>query len=351
MEDRKANAHRGRGAGRVRPFENIEDQPGKGNKFLLTTVDIIAMVLRWFTTRHRHDDLALEFGVVRPTVTRGLQRGRAALLKALRSIPDAQIKVPSYEDLDLFADVIGRRYGKPPFEDVRICGFVDGTFIPCESPPDIRGQAIKYSGKECTTGYNNIFVATPDGCIIAAAIAYPGSMHDSTVGLDIMPGLFRQLRVNPDGSPRDALAGDIGFRSAFFQKHIVIPLSNGDIVPEGPEGELLVKLSRHITTVRQAIEWTNHTIKQTNLRLSLRLPHDPKRAGDIIETCVRMHNLRTRWEGIGQLHAVYASLMAARVEELRCMYLELQDDDGLNRNDPNVAADPDVELEVGIDSN
>ncbi len=101
-------------------------------------------------------------------------------------------------------------------------------------------------------------------------------------------------------------------------------------------------MSAWITSVRQGSEWINHTLKQTFLRLSLRLPHDTTRTGEIIETCLRLHNLRARWEGRGQMHTVYRGLMEMRADELRALYTELKDGeegDGIDRNDLDAEAD------------
>lgn len=119
--------------------------------------------------------------------------------------------------------------------------------------------------------------------------------------------------------------------------YIITTLANRERLPEDPiERHLLLKLNRWLTSLRQGSEWVNHTLKQTFLRLSLRLPWQPEKATPIVETCVLLHNLR----GIGQLRTVYRELTMVRLVQLEAMYDDLEAETGVSRNDLNDEAEP-----------
>jgi hypothetical protein len=340
--DALEKAARQRTTDRQRPFDEHEKKsPGsKGRPHLLTVMDVTALALRWLCTRHRHDDLALEFGVVRPTISRHLKCTVAALLTALRTEADASICLPGPDDRALMAGAIAVKYGPCPDPTKKVFGVIDGTFLEAAMPPHEADQRSMYSGKEGTHGFNNVFLSTPDGCIVSARVAYPGSQHDQTVAAEMLADVRDTISVG-----EEFIVGDAGFAAAWLAPFILRPLMNGDVVTQDAEGALRRRMSSWVTSVRQGSEWINHSLKQTFLRLTLRLPHEKLRAAMLIEICVRLHNLRARWEGIGQMRTVYRGLMDMRVDELRALYLELQEGDGVDRNDVEAAAVQEAELD------
>ncbi len=334
--DRMTNPGRVRATDRSRPLEDLGEAGGRGGRWKMTVLDILALTLRWFTTRHRHDDLALEFGIVRSSVTRMLGIGRRALLATLRTTRDSRIAIPSAATRDLHADVMCVKYGPSWDPSARPFAVIDGTWMSIMVPGTEAKQRLYYSGKNCDHGINSVFISGPDGCIHDAAFAFPGSFHDQTVAADMLGDWRRILRIG-----KEHIVGDIGFRAAWLSSFILLPLSNGATIPPGEEGVALKRQSRWLTSLRQGSEWINQSLKQTFLRVSLRLPNQMDRTRLIIETCLRLHNLRARWEKIGQMKTVYAGLMEMRELEVRAAYIEREDEDGINRNDLDAEADPD----------
>jgi hypothetical protein len=72
------------------------------------------------------------------------------------------------------------------------------------------------------------------------------------------------------------------------------------------EAQDMVAYSNAITSARQAAEWGMRALQGSfgRLRMPLDITNHQAR-GDLIETCVRLHNLRTRKIGRNQIKSVY----------------------------------------------
>lgn len=91
-------------------------------------------------------------------------------------------------------------------------------------------------------------------------------------------------------------------------KHrIKAPLKRSDRLPDDPRQALyLRRLSTQITSARQAAEWGMKSLQGCFSRLKVPLPaDDTKFCAEIIETTIRLHNLRTKAIGVNQIMNVY----------------------------------------------
>lgn len=144
------------------------------------------------------------------------------------------------------------------------------------------------------------------GEIIASRINCPGSWHDSRVA----EGIYEKLeRDTPDGY---CLVAD----SAFPQGHgriagkILVPLKAGQPLPLDDEQRAhTMRLSRSILSYRQTAEWGMCELQGSFGRLRIPLAADDlDQRADLIETCFRLHNLRTQLVGINQIKNVYVPI-------------------------------------------
>ena len=141
------------------------------------------------------------------------------------------------------------------------------------------------------------------GEIIACRTNCPGSWHDSRVA----EGIYAKLEnETPDGF---SLVAD----SAFPQGNdrvagkILVPLKAGVRLPmDGVQRGRALEFSRSILSYRQTAEWGMRELQGSfgRLRIPLGIEDMDKRA-DLLETCFRLHNLRTRLVGINQIKNVY----------------------------------------------
>ena len=88
---------------------------------------------------------------------------------------------------------------------------------------------------------------------------------------------------------------------------ILVPLKAGTKLPEDDDQrEYILQLSRSVLSYRQTAEWGMRELQGSfgRLRIPLEAGNMERRA-DLIESCFRLHNLRTRLVGINQIRSVY----------------------------------------------
>jgi len=72
-----------------------------------------------------------------------------------------------------------------------------------------------------------------------------------------------------------------------------------DAISDISEKKRQVSLHRLAVSIRQGAEWGNHTYTGTWARLTRKMTGDSRKRRLILETCVYLHNFRTRVLGLG----------------------------------------------------
>jgi DDE superfamily endonuclease len=88
---------------------------------------------------------------------------------------------------------------------------------------------------------------------------------------------------------------------------IQAPIKVGQRITGNPdEVEEKLAFNRELLSYRQTAEWGMRALQGSfgRLRVPLEINHTEQRAS-LIETCVRLHNLRAQMVGINQIHNVY----------------------------------------------
>jgi hypothetical protein len=87
---------------------------------------------------------------------------------------------------------------------------------------------------------------------------------------------------------------------------IVAPLKSGEL-DRIPRKEWTAQIHFHhtITTIRQAAEWANATLKGPFRRLHNKLPVKASTRKELFDLAVHMHQLRTRRIGLNQIKTFY----------------------------------------------
>jgi hypothetical protein len=108
----------------------------------------------------------------------------------------------------------------------------------------------------------------------------------------------------PDGF---FLIGDTAFQSEELADKIHTPLKQGNVLPaDRYERAAAIEYSNKITQARQPVEWGMRSLQSVFNRLRVPLKvHDPTGRQRLLETCVRLHNLRVVCTGINQTCSVY----------------------------------------------
>jgi hypothetical protein len=231
------------------------------------------------------------------TISRQLTSGLHCLRLSLQQIPDAAITWPSAEKMREFSNAI------TSYESGlhNIFGFVDGVYFQCTVPPDFDSENAYYNGWRSMHSITNVLAFTPDGCIAFARYNCPGSWHDAEVASPLYTTLLERT-LSPF-----ALVADTAFpRSKEMQNKIICPMSYDDYL-SNDHAVAAQQLERHsqVVRVRQAAEWSMHTLQTAFPRLKCVIRWDPPRNKDLLCTVFYLFNYRTRRVGLNQTRSVY----------------------------------------------
>ncbi|KAG8717938.1 hypothetical protein FRC08_006317 [Ceratobasidium sp. 394] len=249
----------------------------------------LGLMLHFLCSTSRFTALEQIFALVPSVLSRYIRTGLPILLESLKRIPEGVIKWPTPEQMAEYSAMINARH--PRIDGA--FGFLDGLSLPVAASGDPAVENAHYNGWLHTHKVSNIIVFAPDG-----------SWHDANVAQDVYGQLFQET---PNGY---FLIGDSAFpklRRGLLDK-IHTPLKAGRRLPglTPAQRRQAIVYSNAITSAHQAVEWGMRAIQGAFARL--RMPLD---ANDgawrklMIETCLRMHNVRTRTVEINQIRTVY----------------------------------------------
>lgn len=143
------------------------------------------------------------------------------------------------------------------------------------------------------------------GTVIACRLNAPGSWHDSRVAQTI----YQKLRYRtPAGF---YLVADTAFprgNGALRDGgYIRAPMKAGErLQMTDEEMRAAVQFDNQLLSCRQAAEWGMRTIQGSFGRLRMPLPIvDTRGRANLIETCIRLSNVRARVVGISQIREVF----------------------------------------------
>ena len=203
-------------------------------------------------------------------------------------------------------------------------GTLDGLKLPVEKSLDSRTENIMYNGWLHSHFVSNVLAFSPTGMyslphtkqpltcrtgeIIHACLNAPGSWHDSQVARSLYDVLAEQLPAPY------YLVADTAFPrgSGRCPGKIRAPLLAGANLPGDPE-ELFAALNfnRQLVSHRQSAEWGMRALEGGFGRLRVPLPiGDTQFRQDLLEICIRLHNVRVRCVGINETLNVYQPMWA-----------------------------------------
>lgn len=164
---------------------------------------------------------------------------------------------------------------------------------------------VRTSTSSLTRPINIWFITFITGTVIACHLNAPGSWHDSRVAQPI----YQKLRtrtpnvyylVADTAFPR----GSAAVRNGGF---IRAPMKAGErLHMTDEEMRAAVQFDHQLLSCQQAAEWGMRTIQGSFGRLWMPLPVDDTRGrAKLIETCIRLSNVRARLVGISQIREVF----------------------------------------------
>ncbi|KAG9081179.1 hypothetical protein FRC06_005750, partial [Ceratobasidium sp. 370] len=258
----------------------------------------LGLALYWLTSTESEAALGLTFALVPSVLSRYLSFALQILLHTLRKTPESRISWPTPVEMGEFSDLIKRRHPS-------ICGafgFMDGLNLPVGTSSDPQEEEATYNGWLHSHRISNIFVFSPDGCVIACKLNAPGSWHDVRIAREVYSKL---INSTPAGY---FLFADTAFHnnSAVLDGKIRTPLKQGCWLPaDQHERRRAIEESNNLTHARQAAEWGMRSLQGVFARLRLPLDiNNPEGRQTLLEACVRLHNLRTRCIGINEIRVL-----------------------------------------------
>ncbi|CAE7160568.1 unnamed protein product [Rhizoctonia solani] len=251
------------------------------------------------------------FALVPSVLSRYLEFSLGILATVLReNIREARICWPTPAEMGAYAKTIRKRHRNI----VGAFGFMDGLSLPVGTSSDPEIEQSTYNGWLHSHRITNVLVFAPDGCIISAQVNAPGSWHDSRTATNV----YQQLRTKtPNGY---FLIADTAFPrvGADLAGKIQTPLKERARLADDPnEAAQQIAYSNSITSARQPAEWGMRALQGAYGRLRMPLDiNNPIGRRVLIETCLRLHNLRTRLIGINQIKRVYMPVWGSETPKL-----------------------------------
>ncbi|KAI0054335.1 hypothetical protein BV25DRAFT_1817190, partial [Artomyces pyxidatus] len=244
------------------------------------------------------------------TVSRYVTFGLDILIETLRNMPETNINWPEDDsEFEELTTLVVARHS-------RLWGAfatVDGLNLPVQTSDDLDIENATYNGWMSDHFVSSVLVFSPKGIIIAASINAPGSWHDSRVARPI----YDKLRTSTP--PGFYLVADTAFPRGTQQieERIKAPLKAGQRL-HGTQAEIAERsaFDREVLSYRQTAEWGMRALQGSfgRLRIPLEINH-VERCGNLLETCLRLHNLRTITVGINQIRTVYMKHWQADEEQ------------------------------------
>jgi hypothetical protein len=300
-------------------------RPGRRS---LDAAGALGLVLHYLNSTMREISLQQIFALIPTTVSRYITFCLDIILETLRDMPDSAIQWPRTTAIcEHYNDLIVNRH---PLLDGAIAS-IDGLNLPVQTSNDTDIENATFNGWLAEHFISSVLVFSPEGMlpiinnldvvlttlikgtIIAACLNAPGSWHDSRVAKPI----YEKLRTQtPEGY---YLIADTAFPRGTddILGRIRKPLKSGQRIRGNPaEIDERLLYDRQLLSYRQTAEWGMRSMQGSfgRLRVPLEINHKGRR-GNLLETCVRLHNLRTRRVGINQIRSVYMKRWTQNVEQ------------------------------------
>jgi len=254
----------------------------------------LALVLAYGRSRGNINILCMLFGIINTIGSLWIRYGRRLLLKILVTLPGSKVQMPSMGDIRIFQDIIAEKY--PTLQG---CWFVmDGLKIPIEAAKKYSTQILFYNGWQHAHFITNLYVFSPDGCIVACSINNPGTIHDSQIA--DFGGVYEKLETQYN------ICGGKGVGdSAFSGRRCPFIIKTSQILSNNAT-EFQRQQQIEATSVRQSAEWGNRGFKSSFPRLYDTIHYEEYGERLIfLLSLVYLYNFRARYVGYNQIQTVF----------------------------------------------
>ncbi|KIK32391.1 hypothetical protein CY34DRAFT_19081 [Suillus luteus UH-Slu-Lm8-n1] len=248
----------------------------------LDAAGALGLVLHYLSSTMHAISLQQIFAIIPSTVTRYLHFGLNLLLLSLRTIRDATIWWLEGPEFARCSALVVARHSRL----AGAFGSIDGLKPPVQTSDDVDIENATFNGWLSEHFISSVLVFSAEGVVIAARMNAP----------DHTPPTY--YIVADTAFPRGT--NDI-------HRRICAPLKQGQRL-QGSVAEIdeCMAFNRELLSYRQTAEWGMRGLQGAFGRLRVPLEIANKEArGDLIEICVRLHNLHAIRVGINQIRTVY----------------------------------------------
>ncbi|KIP10780.1 hypothetical protein PHLGIDRAFT_65051 [Phlebiopsis gigantea 11061_1 CR5-6] len=310
-------------------------QPRIGGRSL-DAAGALGLYLHYISSTMTDTGLGEVFAIIPSTISRYIQFSRALLLATLRNLPEGAVRYPrdfgdGRNEFDAHSELVQERHPRL----VGAIGTMDGLNLPLGASSDSNLENATYSGWLHSHCCSCVFAFSPKGTIIIAHTNAPGSWHDSRIARPIYQKLDRET---PEGY---YLVADTAFPRGVIGSPTKIraPIKVNTPLPQDEhERQELLHFNNELISYRQSAEWGMRALQGSFGRLRLPLDiNDSSARADLLETCVRMNNVRALRVGIHQIRNVYAPIWQNGEDERlwngfeRLLFPEIQRGDRIAR--------------------
>ncbi|KAG2337597.1 hypothetical protein BDR05DRAFT_978457 [Suillus weaverae] len=259
----------------------------------------LGLVSHYLSSTMHQISLQQVFALIPTTVSRYLSFGLHILLLTLRNMADAKIHWLQGDEFEECSALVVACHARLQ----GAFGSIDGLKIPVQTSNDIDIENAMFNGWLSEHFISSVLTFSSQGIVIAARTNTPGSWHDShhtPAGYYIVADTaFPRGSNNIDGC-------------------ICAPLKQGQTLRgTAADIEECMAFNHELFSYRQTAEWGMRGLQGAFGHLRVPLGTSDKEVrGDLIETCVHLHNLRAKRVGINQICTVYMNHWQATDEDI-----------------------------------
>jgi hypothetical protein len=145
---------------------------GRPSRFSI--LDLTAIALRRFQSRGTQENLQIDFGCNKATLSRALKFSLDMIARAVETFQESAIRYPTLDEGAGMWSGVTSHFGLPPADNIpMIVTTIDGTVTRVLKPAVDEVQRLFYSGRK-GHGLNHVLVKDMYGCVCDAVICAPG---------------------------------------------------------------------------------------------------------------------------------------------------------------------------------
>jgi len=297
----KYTPYSGNGRIKIKPITACYYRPR-----LLDSRGCLALTLAFLRTMGRHSTLSMLFGTGSTVTSLFIKFGRRLFLRLVRSLSEAQVRMPSLGDIEFCKTVVLQKY--PTLVDVWFT--MDGLKLPIERASDFEVQQRYYNGWVHGHYVGNVLVFSSDGRIVACSVNNVGNMHDSEIA--VIGGIYEKLDEQWRRC-RGRGVVDSAFNTGSYNQLI----KSGQVLPTNAS-ELQILQQEEATSLRQSSEWGMRGFQSSFPRFYGTIAYEEN--GErllMLLSAIYLFNIRARHVGLNQIQSVFMPLLRDHnVEEI-----------------------------------